>query len=236
MVLLHGFLETSKIWEPFIKELSNKRQVVCVDLPGHGQTGNFGEIHSMELMAEVVNAVLEHLNVSKATFLGHSMGGYVCLAFAEKYPDKISGLVLLNSTPEADSEERKIMRDKAIQVVFKNKAAYIKTAFSNLVAPGNEIKFKKEIDELKQEAFNQSKEGIIAALMGMKIRTTRIDLLKQLTSYKFMVLGLQDPVLTLNIAKSIAALSKCPVILLEGGHLSYIESNSSVRQIVHFID
>ena len=123
-MLLHGFLETSKIWEPFINQLSLRRQVICIDLPGHGKTGIFGDVHTMELMADVVNAVLTELNISRATILGHSMGGYVSLAFAEKYPEKISGIVLLNSTPEADSEEKRINRDKAARLVSKNKMAY----------------------------------------------------------------------------------------------------------------
>src|SRR5690606_3968227 len=112
LVLLHGFLETSKIWDPYIEELAAKRQVICIDLPGHGDTGVFGEVHSMELMAQVVNIVLEELNVSRATITGHSMGSYVSLAFAELYPEKISGLVLMNSVPVADTEEKRINREK----------------------------------------------------------------------------------------------------------------------------
>src|SRR5690606_19202303 len=108
------------------EELSTQRRVICIDLPGHGNTGNFGNIHTMELMAEVVNAVLEHLNIYGVSLVGHSMGGYVSLAFAEKYPEKVTGLVLLNSTPEADSKERKINRDRAVDLVLKNKDAYIK--------------------------------------------------------------------------------------------------------------
>ncbi len=236
IVFLHGFLETSRIWKPFLDELSLKRQVICIDLPGHGQTGNFGEVHTMELMAEVVHAALDHLNISKATMVGHPMGGYVSLAFAEKYPEIISGLVLINSTPEADSEDRKIVRDRAAELVKRNKNAYVKMAITNLVAPGNEIRFKKEIEELMKEAFKLSKGGVIASLMGMKIRTEKIELLKKLTSYKIMISGKDDPILPLNPAKNVAILSKCPFINVEGGHLSYIENFSSIREIVHFID
>ncbi|UJH89983.1 alpha/beta fold hydrolase [Antarcticibacterium sp. 1MA-6-2] len=68
LVLLHGFLESSSIWEPYIEDLSQVRQVICIDLPGHGHSGTIGSIHSMELMADVVKAVLEHLKISKASF------------------------------------------------------------------------------------------------------------------------------------------------------------------------
>lgn len=236
IVFLHGFLETGKIWEPFVDELSLKRQVICIDLPGHGRTGTFGEVHSMELMADVVNAVLEELNVQKTTLVGHSMGGYVSMAFAENYREKISGLVLMNSTPEADSEERKITRDRAINLVKRNKNAYIGMAISNLVSPDNAISFEKEIEELKQEAFRISAKGIVAALHGMKIRTDRTKVLKELTFYKIIISGKNDPILSSESVKIVANLSKCPLILIEGGHLSYMENSYVIREIVHFID
>src|SRR5690606_4982303 len=121
LVLLHGFLESSKIWEPFIPGLSVKRQVICIDLPGHGRSGLLGEVHSMELMADVVKAVLDHLEINSATLLGHSMGGYVSLAFCEKFPNSAAGVVLMNSTPQEDSAEKKLNRDRSVSVVKRNK-------------------------------------------------------------------------------------------------------------------
>ncbi len=236
LILLHGFLETSKIWDQFVSKLSAKRQVICIDLPGHGKTGNYGKIHSMELMAEVVSAVLEYLNVDKATIVGHSMGGYAALAFAEKYPDKLAGIVLMNSTPEADSEERKLIRDRAVDLVKRNRKAYIKMAISNLTGPGINDKIQNEIELLKEEPLKMSKENIIASLEGMKIRTNRIEMLRNLTSYKIMILGKEDPILELEIAKNTAILSKCPLIFLDGGHLSYIENSYIIEKIMLFID
>ena len=87
VVLLHGFLETGKIWAPFIEIIAEKHQVINIDLLGHGKTGCVGYIHTMETMAEAVHAIFSELKItSEATFIGHSMGGYVSLAFLEKYP------------------------------------------------------------------------------------------------------------------------------------------------------
>ena len=107
VVLLHGFLENSNMWIPFISILSKNNRVICIDLLGHGKTECLGYIHTMELMGDCVNAVLQHLKIYKATFIGHSMGGYVVLAFAEKKPNMINGICLMNSTAEADHLERK---------------------------------------------------------------------------------------------------------------------------------
>ena len=79
IVLLHGFLETLEMWNDLIPEFSKIHQVVSIDLLGHGQTGCLGYVHTMEDMAEAVFAVLEHLNIERAHFVGHSMGGYVTL-------------------------------------------------------------------------------------------------------------------------------------------------------------
>lgn len=84
-----------------------KNRIICIDLLGHGHTGCLGYVHSMELMAETVEAVLKHLKITRSTFIGHSMGGYVALAFAEKNPDALRGLCLMNSTASPDTLEKK---------------------------------------------------------------------------------------------------------------------------------
>jgi len=137
LVLLHGFLESSNIWKPFVEELSKNRQVIAIDLPGHGLSGNIDDIHTMELMADAVQHILLHLSVDKASFLGHSMGGYVSLAFYEKFPTMTKGLVLLNSTPEADSDEKKKNRERSISLLKRNKKAFVSMAISNLLSEKN---------------------------------------------------------------------------------------------------
>jgi len=168
--------------------------------------------------------------------VGHSMGGYVSLAFAELYPGKISGLVLMNSIPEADSQEKKENREKSAKLVSKNKTAYLKMAIQNLVAPGNEIIFKDELEKLFSEAQKSTSGGIIANLNGMKIRTDRQHVLKQLTSYKIMVSGIDDPIMPIKSAETTANFCNCPIIPINGGHLSHVENKSAVLEILHFID
>lgn len=236
LVLLHGFLESSKIWEPFIAGLAVKRQVVCIDLPGHGRSGLISEVHSMELMADVVKAVLDHLKISSATLLGHSMGGYVTLAFCEKFPQSTSGIILMNSTPVEDTAEKKINRDRSVDVVKRNKKAYIDAAISGLVTPENDIKFKDEIDEIKDYATAFPTNGITAALLGMKIRTNKIEVLKKFNKLKIMISGKKDPIMPYNEAVLIAKESDCKFISMPDGHLSYLENSAEIDKFVYFID
>lgn len=236
IVFLHGFLESSKIWEPFVEELSKKRQVILIDLPGHGKSGVIEEVHSMELMADAVKEVLIHLEVEQATIVGHSMGGYVSLAFCEKFPSMTRCLLLLNSTPSEDSKERKVNRQRAITVVKKNKKAFVSMAISNLLTPENNKKFKEQISALKAEAIKFPSKGITAALKGMKIRTNRIQALNEFEGPKYVVLGKNDPILDYELTAKAVKQANCKVIFNENGHLSFIENFSQIKEIVHFIE
>ena len=236
LVLLHGFLESSKIWEEFTANFPLHHEIIAIDLPGHGNSGSFGEIHSMEEMAEAVHAVLKELNIERADFIGHSMGGYVALAFLEKYPEKIDKLILLNSTPAADSEQRKTDRERAVSLVQKNKQSFVSMAISNLLYPESHHKFKDELNTLKAEASGFSENGIIAALRGMKIRKDRTAVLKRFKGTKVILAGEQDPLLNLQDMKLLAEETGCRFYSFPGGHLSHIENKKEFEKVVHFIE
>ena len=236
LVLLHGFLESSEIWKDFQNNLSKKRQVICVDLPGHGKSGCIAQVHTMEEMAMAVKAVLDELNIQKAFMAGHSMGGYVNLEFQNIFPTIPIGLALINSTPKADSEERRINRDRATQLVLKNKRAFVHMAISNLLTPENNKKFKPQVDELKHRALNFPKGGITAALQGMKMRADHSRLLEALKIPKYIIAGKTDPILDYAEIKNISATCKAEFISYPDGHLAFIENKKSLIHFMHLID
>ncbi|WP_417884751.1 alpha/beta fold hydrolase [Zunongwangia sp.] len=235
LILLHGFLESVSIWNDLQEKLAKNRQVVCIDLPGHGKTGNFAAIHSIELMADVVNQVLLHLNIKKADFAGHSMGGYVCTEFLKKYPEKINKVALINSTPSADSEEKKENRNRAINLVKKNKDAFVSMAISNLLTPENNLKFKSEIQDLKAEAIKMPAENIIAAIFGMRDREDRKEAFKNHPSEKYIVIGMQDPVLDVAKTTTIAKNTGSHIVNFPDGHLSYLENKPLILNFLQSI-
>lgn len=223
-LLLHGFLESSKIWEEFLPEFSPYGKIIIMDLPGHGRSGVVANIHSMELMADAVHAVLQVLDIPKADFIGHSMGGYVGLALMEKHPEMLENFMLLNSTPQADSEEKKEIRERSVEVVQRNQQAYISMAISNLLTPENNERFSDEIEVLKQEAYSFPTEGITAALKGMKIRKDRTAVLKAFRGNKILVAGKDDPLIVLPEIKQLAKETDSSFISFSGGHLTYLEN------------
>ncbi len=237
IVLLHGFLENASMWDPFIPKLAKKNRVICVDLLGHGKTECLGYIHTMELMAEVVQVVLKHLKIRRSTFIGHSMGGYVALAFAEKNPDALKGLCLMNSTASADTIEKKKNRDRAITAVKQNHKMFIRMAISNLFRPKNRSIFSVEIKQLKNEALKTPLQGIVAALEGMKIREDREALLHFTPFKKMMIISKKDPVLDYNALISQTKNTDVEVVRFPDGHMSHIENKSEfLDTIVHFVE
>ena len=236
LILLHGFLESLEIWEEFQKELSKHRQVVCIDLPGHGKSGNNGELHTMEFMAQCVRAVMDELQIEQASLAGHSMGGYVSLEFQKNFNSMCKAIVLINSTPAADSEERQENRDRASALVRKNKKAFVSMAIGNLLRPENSEKFKDELEILKQKAHKMESTAIIAALQGMKIRTDNSMSLKRFTGKKIIVAGESDPVLEFLEVKELASQCGCKLFSYPGEHLAFIEEPEKLMKILHFID
>ena len=183
------------MWNAYINDFAKNHQVITIDLLGHGQTENLSYMHTMEDMADAVHAVLHHLNISEAVFVGHSMGGYVSLAFAELYPEMVNGIILLNSTSKEDSPERKINRMRAIKAVKQNPDIFIGMSIANLFSENNREILAHEIDVIKQEAVKTSVQGIISALEGMKARKDREFILHQARFPILLILGKKDPVL-----------------------------------------
>lgn len=236
LVLLHGFLLSSTYWNPLITELLKKNQIITIDLPGHGKSACISEIHTMELMAEVVNFVLEELNILSANFIGHSMGGYVALAFAEKYESKIDKLVLLNSTPASDSPSRKKNRESALVVINKNPSLFLTLAIKSLFAEKTQKQFEAEIRKLINEALLFPVEGITAAIKGMKNRKDRTSILKHFKGEKYMICGAEDPILSFSELKQLAIKSKTTLKKVKSSHMSLTENIEEIVKIMHFID
>ena len=232
IVLLHGFLENKEMWDFYIPEFAKRNRVIAIDLLGHGKSECLGYVHTMEDHADAVHAVLSELRIRKAIFVGHSMGGYVSLAFAELYPENIKGLVLLNSTARADNEERKINRDRAVKAVKQSFINFISLSIANLFSEKNRDRLSSEIEKVKKAALKTPLQGIVASLEGMKIRVDR-EVTLHLTPYpKLMVLGEKDPVLPYEETLEQLENTKVELITFPDGHMSHIENQIELLKVL----
>lgn len=239
VVLLHGYLESSLIWGPFAKKLSEIYHVIAIDLPGHGQSETNGTIHSMEYMARGVYFVLEELNIGKYFLIGHSLGGYVALALVELCPEKISGYCLFHSHPFADGLETIEKRKREIRVVNAGKKNLMyPDNVTKMYADRNLDKFADALDKSKEIASLTPGDGIIAVLNGMMERPSRASLLESCNIPCLWLLGRMDNYI--NCDKTLAKINLSEFvtvkILEQSGHLGFIEQeNESLTEVNKFI-
>jgi pimeloyl-ACP methyl ester carboxylesterase len=228
VVLLHGFLENSTMWNSVSQELLKKYRVVCIDLLGHGATENLGYIHTMQEQAEMVIAVLKHLRLRKYVLIGHSMGGYVALEVAKLVPKNIKGLCLMNSTALPDSEEKKINRDRAVEAVKQNHKTFIRIAIPMLFSEANRTIYTSEIKEITNEALKMSPQGVIAALEGMKVRSNNTSIYKNADFPILMIIGKQDSALEYNSLIAQTKDTNVQVVEFPDGHMSHFENKDEL--------
>jgi pimeloyl-ACP methyl ester carboxylesterase len=236
VVLLHGFLENISMWDDIILTLSKKYRVISIDLLGHGKSENIGYIHSMEDQASMIKFVLDALNLRKCVLIGHSMGGYVGLAFAEHFKENIKALCLMNSTALSDSPEKKINRERAIEAVKMNHKTFVRMAVPNLFAPYNLIKFKDEVNIVVEQALQMQPQGIIASLEGMKLRNNKVSVLKNLGVPTQLVIGQNDGAIDIELTLESLENSSTEIIIFPDGHMSHIENKSElIETLEHFV-
>jgi pimeloyl-ACP methyl ester carboxylesterase len=234
VVLLHGFLESSGIWEDFSVELTTSFRVICPDLPGFGKTPVIAEIHTMELLARSVKTILDSLGIEKCIMVGHSMGGYITLEFARLFPETLNGFVLFHSQAMADSEEAKENRRRTINIVKLNREGFIRHFIPDLFSPANIDKFSAEIENLRKLAAETSQEGIIAALEGMKNRHSNIEFLTVTHLPVLFIAGKHDSRIPVQNVMAQALLPSHSEVLILGntGHMGYIEARNETLGII----
>lgn len=232
VILLHGFLGSKEIWNSIYKFLSQRYRVICIDLLGHGQSDSLGYIHSMEDQADMIFSLISHLKLRKVSLVGHSMGGYVSLAFAELYPDMLRHLILVNSSAFADSQERKNNREHAIEVVKKNCKTFIRVAISNLFSQETHQLKKEEIKTCLTLGQKTSMQGIIAGLEGMKIRPDREILLHFSPYPKLIIAGISDNIITKEEVSQQVKDSETQAIFIDGGHMLPLEQPEKISELL----
>jgi pimeloyl-ACP methyl ester carboxylesterase len=239
VVLLHGYLETSDIWNGFAKKLAGKFRIIAIDLPGHGLSKVYGECHTMEFLAGAVKGLLDNLNIKRMFLAGHSMGGYVVLAFLEMFPDMLNGYCLFHSHPFSDSSEIHEKRETQVKIVRSGKKYLIyPESVTTMYATVNLYKFREAVQRSKDIASTIRDEGIIAVLNGMMKRPSRIKFMEAGKVPCLWILGKLDNYISCEGMQSRIKLpSNAKMIVLEkSGHMGFIEEEDlSVRVVIDFV-
>jgi pimeloyl-ACP methyl ester carboxylesterase len=219
LVFLHGFCETHQIWDSFIEELTPHFTILLFDLPGFGSSRPLNRQFTIDEVGREVIAELDHLKIDSCVVVGHSLGGYVALAMQSIRPTLFAGIVLFHSTVFADSEEKKLNRDKTIDFVEKyGVAPFVETFVPNLFYSNAH----PAISLVFQMALSTPQQVLINYTMAMRDRPT----CENLTGYKALILaGNHDSVVPLTVSKKMASLPNKPalVCLPSSGHMGMFE-------------
>jgi pimeloyl-ACP methyl ester carboxylesterase len=243
VVLLHGFAEDHRIWQNQINLLADQYHLIVPDLPGSGLSALSADM-SMEGMADTIQKVLLHElsgtpNFNNAVVIGHSMGGYIALAFAEKYPELTAGLGLFHSTAYADNPEKKIARQRSIQFI-RNHGSYefLQQSLPNLFSESFRMHNRGLVNEMIAQYSEFDKESLIIYYEKMMARPDKTAFLKNTGKPILFIIGQQD-----NAVPFDQSLQQCHLpqlsyihILKNTGHMGMWEeqekTNSSIASFL----
>lgn len=234
LVLLHGFMENLSIWSDMEPHLSDNFSLLKIDLPGHGQSEIIAEVQTMEMMAEEVKKVLDHENITKIHLLGHSMGGYVSLAFAEKYPEYLKSLTLFFSTYFPDDAEKKEQRIKSYRIIKDAFAHYARAGVPNLFNPNEKDILEGKIETALEVALSTNNLGALASVKGMVERTDKKHIMENLEAKILVLAGKHDnAVKTKTMIKHLPDRTNIKSYILDCGHNGHWEKPAICAEIIN---
>jgi pimeloyl-ACP methyl ester carboxylesterase len=226
LFFLHGYLESSEIWNGFTNRFTGSFRVICMDIPGHGRSGLLGEVHEMGEMARVAAAVLDAEGIEKAVMIGHSMGGYVTMEFVHQFPARTLGYCLFHSTCFADNEEKRQNREREISLILcGKKLQIIRTNIPKAFADENLESMKEPVARAIEVASGSSEEGTVALLRGMMNRSDHSDLLKRTLPVPMIIWGERDNYIGREAFGRLVGLAPhaTVTVLKNSGHMGFIE-------------
>lgn len=240
VILIHGYLESGEIWNSFAEKLSETYRVICIDLPGHGKSDVYGDCHSMEFMASGLYELLSSLNTGPVFLAGHSLGGYVTLAFAEKFPEMLSGYILFHSHPFADTPATREKRDIEIGIIQSGGYNIMYPAnIRKMYAGFNLDRFAEAVKRSDMIASALPGKGVIALLSGMKQRPSRLSVVESGKKPLLWIFGAADNFIQYETMLSSVRLplNASVHILEESGHMGFVEEeDNSLNAFTAFIN
>ncbi|MDX5476198.1 MAG: alpha/beta hydrolase [Bacillaceae bacterium] len=190
LVLIHGFLGTHKVYHKVIDKLAETHDVIAIDLPGHGESKLPDNVHSVYQYAETIIQLLQHIQIPKATWIGHSFGGYITYAAADKYKEHLVRGAAVYATPASDDTKTQKIRDLNIKAI--NKVGVPVFADARVPTYFCERGKIEDINYAVHLAEKTSKEGAIRATMAMRDRPNQTLLLDTLDFPFLIVRGTRD--------------------------------------------
>jgi pimeloyl-ACP methyl ester carboxylesterase len=239
ILLIHGFGEDHAIWKNQIEFLSTHYRVIAPNLPGvqcKPLALHHSQVPNIRMYVEVLHELMHHLHIEQYYIVGHSMGGYIGLSFADYYVNHVQGLLLFHSTTYEDNEAKKTSRMKVAEFIQEwGVSKYLETATPNLFGDA----FKKTnpgvIQNVIESGSSISQEAMIQFVFAMRNRKAMTHLLKQSNLPVWMIVGEAD--LAVPIQDSLEQIKLLPssnsLVLNNVGHMGMFEATDQVNEFIH---
>ncbi len=235
IVLLHGFPLNHTIWEPQVEELSRDFQVVTPDLRGHGESEATLGVYGMDLFAQDLKALLDHLRIERFILGGLSMGGYVAFAFLKQLGERVQALILADTKAEADTAEAQARREQQAQEALRDGTEPMANRLIQAMLTTETRQSDKALTSQVYEMMRLTNPiGVAGALRGMAQRPDSTPLLSSLRIPTLILVGEKDSTTPLIDAQKMAALigGSELVIVPRSAHLTSLENPKSVNVAV----
>ena len=237
IVFLHGFCLNAGTWEPLYTELSKDYKIIAIDLPGHGFSGVIPGMHNLDEIASWVNKVLRKLGIEKFVMVGHSLGGYIAIAYTEKFPAKILGLGLFHSLSAADTLAKIDARNKSIRFIqTSGLEPFLKNFYPSLYQNLHPEMMERYIELCREKPLETA---VIAMTQAMRDRPDRKYLLTQLKVPVLYVMSGRDELIPKTVARDELTLAKYGIAVYfeNAGHLGMMEeTDKSLAAIKTLMD
>ena len=226
IVLLHGLLQNLSVWDEVTLKMMNEFRIISIDLPGHGHSDLYGNVLMMDFVSDAIKEVLNIRGINDCVIVGHSLGGYAALAFAENNPAMVRGIGLVHSHAMADTPEQQQKRDNVCSLVRTNAASYVLDFVPTLFSSNSHKFMSQRIRDITDLCLETPAEAIIAAQQGMKCRSSRLKFLMNTSKPVMFVYGKQDPRISLETAVTQAAMPHHSEMLMldDVAHMAHIEN------------
>jgi len=234
VMLVHGFGEDGSIWENQISELTSKFKLIVPDLPGSGDSERLDQ-GTMEIYAEALNDIASQEYLQSFVLIGHSMGGYIALAYAEQYAAKLDGLGLFHSSAYADDEEKKETRRKGIRFIREHGSEkFLEQATPGLFSEKTKSLKPELVREIIRRYANFNPESLVQYYEAMILRPDRTKLLKESRIPVLFILGTEDNAIPLNKGLEQTHLADiCYIhICKNSGHMGMLEESSECNEVL----
>jgi pimeloyl-ACP methyl ester carboxylesterase len=238
VVLLHGFPLDSSMWEYQYGAIGSMYRIIAPDLRGHGKTAAPDGVYTIGDMADDVIETLDALGINEPVVVGgHSMGGYVALSIAVRYPERLRGLVLINTRASADTADAARGREttaKEIEATGRSEAA-VSSMLGKLFAPGSAERQAEHIERIGQVMRRTRPRTVVAALRGMATRPDRTADLARITVPTLVLAGSDDQLIPpLESRRMAEALPNARLVMVpDAGHMAPLENPVAVDEALH---